>query len=126
RHREWLSLNEWREHYRARWAAFFRDFDVLLCPITPTAAIPHDHGEPLLERTILVNGRRRPYWDQIVWAGLVTAAWLPATVAPVGRTADGLPVGIQIVGPWLEDRTTLYFAAELAKVTGGFEQPPGY
>jgi amidase len=126
RHREWLSVNEWREHYRARWAAFFKDFDVLLCPITPTAAILHDHTDPLLDRTILVNGKHRPYGDLIVWAGAVTMALLPATVAPVGKTAEGLPVGIQIVGPWLEDRTTIDFAERMGDVVGGFEPPPGF
>ena len=126
RHREWLSHNEWREHYRTRWASFFEDFDVLLCPIVPIPAIAHDHSEPLLERTVLVNGQRRPYWDLIAWAGIVTMALLPATVAPVGRTPSGLPVGMQIVGPYLEDRTPIDFAGRLAEVIGGFEAPPGY
>ena len=63
--------------------------------------------------TIQVNGVERPYLDQIVWAGLVTMALLPATVAPIGRTPAGLPVGLQIVGPYLEDRTTIDFARRL-------------
>jgi amidase len=53
-------------------------------------------------------------------------ALLPSTVAPIGRTAGGLPVGVQIVGPYMEDRTPLDFARRLAEVTGGFEIPPGY
>ncbi len=126
RHRQWLSLNEARHHQRAAWAEFFRDYDVLLCPITPTAAIPHDHSEPINARTILVNGAPRPYLDQIAWAGIIGMAYLPATVAPVGRTRDGLPIGIQIVGPYLEDRTPIDFAGRLAEVIGGFESPPGY
>ena len=71
-----------------------------------------------------MNGAERPYLDQIVWAGLVTVALLPSTVAPVGRTPNGLPVGLQIVGPYLEDRTTVDFAARLADVIGGYEAPP--
>ncbi len=125
RHRYWLSAHEKRTQYRARWAEFFKNYDILLCPVTPTAAIPHDHSSPFLARTIQVNGQPRPYLDQIVWTGVIGLAYLPATVAPVGRTAAGLPVGIQIVGPYLEDRTPIDFARRLADVVGGFEMPPG-
>jgi amidase len=123
RHREWMEAHERREQYRTKWAAFFREHDVLLCPINPVAALPHDHRPNLMERTILVNGSLRPYNDQMVWAGLVGMAYLPAAVAP---TPDGLPVGIQIVGPYLEDRTPIDFAERLADVIGGYEVPPGF
>ena len=126
RHREWLSANEARARYRVRWAEFFKNYDVLLCPITTTAAIPHDHSEPMFARTIQVNGQSRPYLDIIAWAGVIGMAYLPATMAPVGCTSNGLPVGLQIVGPYLEDRTPLDFARRLADVVGGFEIPPGY
>ncbi len=126
RHRDWLSAHEKRERLRARWADFFRDYDVLLCPVTPVAAIPHDHSQPFLARTITVNGRTRSYVDQLAWVGVVGAALLPATVAPAGRTPAGLPVGLQIVGPFLEDRTPIDFARRLADVAGGFDSPPGY
>jgi amidase len=53
-------------------------------------------------------------------------AYLPAVVAPVGRTPGGLPVGVQIVGPYLEDRTPIDFARRLADVIGGYEVPPGF
>jgi len=126
RHREWLRLHEERQRCRARWARFFRDYDVLLCPITPVAAIAHDHNPDWTARTIRVNGAPRPYEDQLVWAGVVGVAYLPATVAPVGRTPAGLPVGVQIVGPYLEDRTPIDVARRLADVGGGFEPPPGF
>jgi amidase len=126
RHRDWLPAHEKRQRLRRAWAEFFRDFDVLLCPITPTAAIVHDQSQPYMNRTITVNGQPRPYLDQIAWAGLTGMVYLPATVAPVGRTAGGLPVGVQIVGPYLEDRTTIEFARCLVEVIGGFEVPPGF
>jgi amidase len=97
---------------------------VLLCPITPTAALPHNNQGSLLERKILVNGVARPYTDQVVWAGLVTMALLPSTCAPVGRTRGGLPVGLHIVAPYLEDRSSIDFAARLAEVIGGYVPPP--
>jgi len=126
RHRDWLAANEKRQHHRARWAAFFRDHDVLLCPASPVTAIEHDHEGDVFTRTMQVNGMTRPYADQVAWAGVIGMAYLPATVAPAGRSPAGLPVGVQIVGPYLEDRTTLDFARRLAEVAGGFEAPPGW
>jgi amidase len=126
RHRDWLAANEKRQHWRARWAEFFRDHDVLLCPSSPVTAIEHDHEGDVFTRTMQVNGQTRPYADQVGWAGVIGMAYLPATVAPAGRSPAGLPVGVQIVGPYLEDRTTLDFARRLAEVAGGFEAPPGW
>lgn len=125
RHREWLHLNEAREQIRAKWDLFFHNYDVMLMPVTPLAAIQHDHS-PAADRKITVNGESRDYFDQLTWVGIVTMAYLPATVAPVGRTQDGLPVGIQIVAPYLEDRSSIEFARLLNDVIGGYEPPPEY
>ncbi len=125
RARDWIAVDEERQGIRRGWAEFFTRFDVLLCPIWPVPAIAHDHGDTLLARTIRVNGLERSYIELIVWAGLVTMALLPATCVPIGRTPAGLPVGLQIVGPYLEDRTTLDFARRLADVIGGYVPPPG-
>ncbi len=126
RHRDWVFVNEARLRMRAAWSAFFRDYDVLLCPAAPTAAIAHDHSEPLIHRMIEVNGKPQSYVTTMAWVGVVGVAYLPVTVAPVGLTVAGLPVGIQIVGPYLEDRTPIAFSGCLAKVIGGFQAPPGY
>jgi amidase len=77
------------------------------------------------ERTIEVNGEPADYFTQLVWAGLATMPLLPATVVPAGRTASGLPVGVQIVGPRYGDRTTLQVAGLVESVLGGFTAPPG-
>jgi amidase len=123
RHRDWLRVHERRERIRARWAAFFRDFDVLLCPVMLTPAFLQDESE-FSARRLRVNGEERSYLDNIQWPGLITMALLPSTVIPVGRTAAGLPVGVQIVGPYLEDRTPLAFARAAERELGGFEPPP--
>jgi amidase len=125
RHRDWLVAHERRERMRARWAAFFRDFDVLLCPVMLTPAFVQDESE-FTGRRIVVNGETRSYLEHIQWPGLITMALLPSTVIPVGRTAGGLPVGVQIVGPYLEDRTPLAFAAAAERELGGFVPPSGY
>ena len=80
----------------------------------------------MMARTIQVNGQARSYVDGVAWAGVIGMAYLPVTMVPVGRTPQGLPVGVQIVGPYLEDRTTIDFARRLSDVIGGFEPPPGY
>ncbi|NGO70284.1 amidase [Streptomyces boncukensis] len=123
-HRDWLAADEAREQQRARWAEFFRGHDVLLCPVAPVVAIPHDRNPDLSARRITVDGQPRPYGDLIRWTSPATAASLPAASVPVGTSADGLPVGLQVVGPHLEDRTVTRFAALLAELTGGFRRPP--
>jgi len=125
RHRDWLRTHERRERIRARWAEFFRAFDVVLCPVMLTPAFVQDTGE-FTARRILVNGEDRAYIEHVQWPGLITMALLPSTVIPVGRTAGGLPVGVQIVGPYLEDRTSLAFARAAERELGGFTPPPGF
>ena len=125
-HRNWLSVNEKREQLRIRIAEFFRDNDALLMPVAVVPAIPHTHDQPLARREIRTTGGSRSYLDMFGWAGLATVAYLPATTVPVGRTQTGLPVGIQIVGPYLEDRTTLAVARCLEELLGGFVPPPGF
>ncbi len=123
-HRDWLAANEWRERIRAAFADFFTRYDVLLTPVTAVTAIAHDHSEPMPMRTVATSAGERPYMDLLGWISPATCALLPATVAPVGRSSDGMPVGMQIVGPYLEDRTTIDFARRMAEAVGGFVAPP--
>ena len=89
------------------------------------AAFAHDQHGNLGDRHVLINGQPRSHADALAWTGLIGVAYLPSTVVPVGRTPDGLPVGVQVVGPALEDRTCLWLAARLAEVAGGYLAPPG-
>lgn len=127
-HRDWLLAHEQREAYRQEWASFFEHYDVLLCPVSPVAAIAHNQrfGGAIVLRTMRASGGRRRYIEQMMWPGLIGQAYLPATAAPIGVSARGLPVGVQIVGPYLHDRITINFARRLAGVCGGFRVPPGY
>jgi amidase len=125
-HRQWLGLNEERHRMRLKWAEFFREYDLLLCPAAASAAVPHDQEGERHERTILVNGKRVPTTDQLFWAGYSCAFNLPATVAPIGRTASGLPVGVQIVGPQYGDRSCIEFAKLLERHYYAFTAPPAF
>jgi amidase len=125
RHRQWLSYNERRLQLRRRWEEFFTEWDAILLPVMPCPAIAHDHSEPMAARTTLVSGKQRPYWDLITWMAPAGACYLPATVIPVGLK-NGLPVGIQIVGAYLEDRTTLDLADQMLTLLGSPSRPPGF
>jgi amidase len=125
-YRGWFAANEERWQMRARFAEFFESWDVLLCPVAARPAFPHDQKRARPDRTIEVNGRLESYNDQLFWAGLFGILGLPATVVPMGPSPSGLPVGLQIVGPYLQDRTTLEFARLLEREIGGFVPPPGY
>jgi amidase len=120
RARTMLFAHDRRLALIARWAEFFRDHDALICPITPTTAVPHDQAPG--ERVITVNGGQRDYWDQVIWTQAISAAHLPVAAVPIGL-ADGLPVGVQVVGPYLEDRTVIDLAGRIAEVVGGFVPP---
>ncbi len=84
RHREWLSHHERRQHHRRRWEEFFAEWDVILMPVQPVPAIPHDHSQPFGGRTIDVDGAERPYTDLLRWVGIPGEAYLPSTVVPSG------------------------------------------
>jgi amidase len=123
-HRDWLKLNEKRERLKAQLDALFADCDVLLLPVTRTTAPPHtQQGDPY-SRTLTVNGKPEAYTSQFNWIAPATLGGLPATSAPAGLAADGLPVGIQIVSAFGQDRTTIDFARLLGGVVGGYRPPP--
>jgi amidase len=124
RHRDWLHLNEERSRTQARFAELFREVDVVLMPIVPVPAIAHDHSDPFPARTISIDGAPAPYLRLFSWIAPATYAHLPATAAPIGRTSDGLPVGLQVMGPYLEDRTTIDVARRVTEIVGGYTPPP--
>jgi amidase len=122
-HPEWLRASRVRSGLLARWQALFKDIDVVLCPPMPTPAFAHDHA-PQRTRQLDVDGTKIPYSDQLAWAGIATLTGLPATAAPIGRSESGLPIGVQIIGGFLQDRTTIAFAGMIEREFGGFTPPP--
>ena len=105
-----------------QWRQFFRDWDVLLMP---TPAFEHDHSD-INTRRLAIDGKQTAYSDQALWSGVATLTGLPATAMPIGCSQEGLPIGMQIVGPYLEDRTTIAFAALAEREFGGFCAPPAF
>jgi amidase len=120
-----------REQYRAAWRAFFREWDVLLAPAFFTPAYPHvvkpwPPTPASIADTLSVNGARVLEELGLFYPSVATLAGQPATAFPAGLTKGRLPIGLQAIGPYLEDRTPIRFAALVTKEFGGFERPSGY
>jgi amidase len=100
-------LSDW-DGYRTRMLAFMRSFDVIVCPTSPGPA--NLHGEEL---DTLFN-----YTLPFSLSGQ------PCVVVPSGRSTEGLPIGVQVVGPvWRED-VVLAVAGYLEHAIGGWRSPP--
>jgi amidase len=126
-HLAWLQAEERRARLRRRWADWFQDYDALLCPVLPLPAFPHNQGGDFFSRTVTINGEEHPYLNNVAWTGVIGVIGLPVAVPPVGFTEAGLPIGVQVVAPYLRDREAVQLAGRLAEVTGGgYRPPPGF
>lgn len=125
-HLAWLRAEEDRAALRRTWAEWFVGHDLLLLPVVTVPAFPHDHDPDMWNRTIEIDGQSRPLVSTIDWLGLIGIVGLPSAVVPIGRTAAGLPVGMQIVAPYLHDRRAVRAAQLVAEVFGGYTAPPGF
>jgi amidase len=126
------SYAEWQQQrfrqlaFRALWQEYFEEIDVFLMPCSFTVAFHHDHEGDLNSRTLDTPDGKRPYMQLMPWMVTATLTGCPATAAPIGQSLSGLPVGIQIMGPFWEDATPIEFAALLSDELGGFKPPAGY
>jgi amidase len=121
-----LSATYAQTMIRRAWRALFDEFDVVIAPAFGTVAYPHDETPDQQARVLTINGEATPYFAQLAWPGTATLANLPSTAVPIGQTATGLPIGAQIIGSYLEDRTTIAFAGLVERAFGGFRRPPRY
>lgn len=125
-HRDWLVTDGARARHRQCWRALFTAFDVVLCPVMQSPAFVQDQSCDPWSRTVTIDGAAHDYGDQLIWSGLATVPGLPATVLPIARSEEGLPIGAQIIGPLYEDRTPLRFAELVEQAFGGFMPPLGW
>lgn len=127
-HRKFVEQAEEQARFQSVWAKQFEALDIILCPVSMGTAFPHDcedgHGPvPQMSRTIQIGNTRQPYLDNLRWPGIATLLHLPATVRPLPHPVNGMPAGVQIIGPYLEDRTTLTFAKLCDEAFGKSEMP---
>ena len=123
KHKSWLSFNERRLHIKAMWEEFFASFDVLICPVVFTTAFDHNHEPDMYNRTITVDGVDRKYFELTVWPSVATLPQLPSLAIPIGQNAEGLPIGVQVIGPYLEDYTPIAFAQAIEGLCSGYTPP---
>ena len=105
------------------WEEFFTSFDVLICPVVFTTAFDHNHEPDMYNRTIPVDGVDRRYLELPVWSSVANLPQLPSLAIPVGQNADGLPIGVQVIGPYLEDYTPIAFAQAVEGLCSGYSPP---
>ena len=124
-HLAWLKLQDQRALMQRAWADWFATgIDAFLCPVTPTPAFLHNQAGDFMTRTMDVNGEERSYLENTTWTGLIGVVGLPSAVPPLPRTAGGLPVGVQVVTPYLHDRSAVRLAGLIAEISGGGYEPP--
>lgn len=125
RYRTWAVANGLRQRQRALWSTFFEDYDVVLAPVMPTAAFVHDTERSIMERVLDVDGTDVSHAMAMAWCGAIGAMLLPVVTLPTGPTATGLPVGVQVIGPYLSDLRLLALAETIDAAAGpGFTRPP--
>jgi aspartyl-tRNA(Asn)/glutamyl-tRNA(Gln) amidotransferase subunit A len=100
------------ETLRSAFAGFFQRYDVLLCPVTPFTAPPHGREE------LVVDGVVVPASHVLKATSPFNLAGLPALSVPFALSAEGLPIGIQLVSRWLDEATILRLGA-LVERSGG-------
>jgi amidase len=124
RYRTWARANGLRQKQRAAWAELFERYDVVLAPVMPTVAFPHDTSVSITDRLLDVDGTAVPHLVAAAWCGAVGSVLLPVVTLPTGPSAGGLPVGIQVIGPFLSDLHLINIAAVLDAAAGtGFIRP---
>jgi amidase len=122
-HREWMAADAVRNRLRREILGVFESYDVILAPISPVVAFPHNH-RPFGKRSLSASdGRTIPYNAMLNWIALATALHLPATTVPAGLAASGMPVGVQLIGPSGGDARTLAVAQAIDENVRGFVAP---
>jgi amidase len=122
-HREWMAADAVRNRLRHEMGEVIGRFDAILAPITPVTAFPHDH-RPFPKRSLKTSdGEVIPYPSMLNWISLATALHLPATAIPAGIAADGLPVGVQLIGPLGGDAKMLALAQAIEENVRAFTPP---
>ncbi len=113
-------LNAWmeRDQLVIGLAEQMEKFPVLLCPVCAVPAFRHG------ERAWTINGQSISYLDAMSYTPWFNLLGNPGVVVPVGRSPEGLPIGVQVVGRPYEEEVVLAVAAQIEQAGGGWQAPP--
>jgi amidase len=132
-HKYFKQLESRRLKAREDWQKYFSGYDAFVMPVAFVPAFPHiekpwypNNPDPSKRRILNTPEGERDYDDLLFWISFATLTGLPSTVFPIGLTGTGLPVGLQVIGPFLEDATPIYLAGKLSEIAGGIRHPEGY
>ena len=117
-HRDWKETNELRLQLAARLQSTFDEYDIILMPVVPTTAIPHNQKGDTPLRSITVNGQKRNYTELFPWISFASILGLPATSAPLAITEEGMPMNVQIVSRKFNDHECIQFATLMHALVG--------
>ena len=123
-HRVWGDWHIERQAIRSLWAEFFLNHDIVLMLVAFVPPFEHVQEGTFATRTLRCNDEVRPYFDIVRWTLLTGMAYLPSSVPPIGFTESGLPIGMQVVGRYGSDRTTIAMAGRISELSGGYVPPP--
>jgi len=133
RHKYFAEQESRRLKAREDWQEYFGEYDAFILPVAFVPAFPHidkpwfpNNPDPSKRRILKTPEGNRDYDDMLFWISFATLTGLPATVFPIGLSDTGLPVGLQIIGPFLEDATPISLAGTLSEIAGGIRHPEGY
>ncbi|WP_233834261.1 amidase [Paraburkholderia sp. ZP32-5] len=99
------------EAMRDGFAQYFQRYDALLCPVTPVPAHAHDASE------FIINGQSVSSLHVMDATAPLSVTGLPGLSLRFGTSHEGLPVGVQLVSPWLAESTILHLGALLESVS---------
>jgi amidase len=113
-------MQTWMERDELR-IQFLRQMEKYPVILSPVCAVPaFRHGE----RVWVVDGQKVKYLEAMGYTQVFNILGNPAAVVPVGRSPEGMPIGVQVIGRPYEEETVLAIAAEVEKRCGGWQRPP--
>ncbi len=122
--RDVYAANIKQQATKDKLASFFARYDAIIMPISMVTPFPHDQEVAFNDRILDLDGKPVPYSNILNWISPATALHAPALAVQAGQTAAGLPVGVQVVGPWNGEDRLFDFAAAIEDGLGGFKRPP--
>ncbi|MEM9091959.1 MAG: amidase [Cyanobacteria bacterium P01_F01_bin.53] len=112
-----------RDELIARMDSALEPWDACVLPVAMTSAFPHCPTGQAID----VNGQKVPYMmANGAYTGFFAMSGHPVVVIPIGRTKEGLPIGMQIVGKRWQEMTLLHISQAVDELVGDFQCPPGY